>query len=412
MGKKPFIDRKNAKHFQLVHRSQRDPLINDNEASSRVLVEVVPPNLRDKQIAKCGDSDNDQQRRQEEIESRVGQAALHGVYFDDTKYDYLQHLKPIGESEGEAVFIEASKKEKKKGGNFEFKKIEDNNDVLSSKKNRKVKISLPEEVLPSKEELPIGLLNQSAIPEDIKGFQPDMDPKLRETLEALEDNAYLDNDLDDNFLAALNAEEDEEFYEEEEDFDEGEEDGNWESEFKKFRESVNRIKENEEDDKKSRTTAGYSMTSSIMFRNDKLRLLDEQFEKISKIYMEDEDIVSDDESTSSQIRQDFSQILDEFLDKYEINGRKVVQKLEGDNVQDQLETIRNGLRGININAGKSNLLNETTEEKNELSSDKGENKVYKKSKDIIVHIESEEKDRRQTWDCQSILSKQKVFQIL
>jgi len=149
-----------------------------------------------------------------------------------------------------------------------------------------------------------------------------------------------------------------------------------------------------------------------MFRNDKLRLLDEQFEKISKIYMEDEDIVSDDESTSSQIRQDFSQILDEFLDKYEINGRKVVQKLEGDNVQDQLETIRNGLRGININAGKSNHLNETTEEKNELSSDKGENKVYKKSKDIIVHIESEEKDRRQTWDCQSILSKQKVFQIL
>lgn len=46
MGKKPFIDRKNAKYFQVVHRSQRDPLINDNEASSRVLVEVVPSNLR------------------------------------------------------------------------------------------------------------------------------------------------------------------------------------------------------------------------------------------------------------------------------------------------------------------------------------------------------------------------------
>ena len=61
--------------------------------------------------------------------SRVGQAALHGVYFDDTKYDYLQHLRPIGESEGEAIFIEASKKEKKKGGNFELKKfikLEDN----------------------------------------------------------------------------------------------------------------------------------------------------------------------------------------------------------------------------------------------------------------------------------------------
>ena len=42
-----------------------------------------------------------------------------------------------------------------------------------------------------------------------------MDPKLRETLEALEDDAYLRNELDDNFFAALNAEDDE-FYEEEE----------------------------------------------------------------------------------------------------------------------------------------------------------------------------------------------------
>src|SRR4051812_24179026 len=100
-----------------------------------------------------------------------------------------------------------------------------------------------------------------------------MDPKLRETLEALEDDAYLRNELDDNFFAALNAEDDE-FYEEEEDFDDREEVGNWESEFKKFRESVNRIKGNDDEDKRSRTTAGYSMTSSIMFRNDKLRLLD------------------------------------------------------------------------------------------------------------------------------------------
>jgi hypothetical protein len=38
---------------------------------------------------------------------------------------------------------------------------------FSSKKDRKVKISLPEEVLPSKEELEVGFLNQSAIPEGI-----------------------------------------------------------------------------------------------------------------------------------------------------------------------------------------------------------------------------------------------------
>jgi protein LTV1 len=108
-----------------------------------------------------------------------------------------------------------------------------------------------------------------------------MDPKLRETLEALEDDAYINNDLDDDFFAALNTEDDGFYEEEEEDFEHDiEEDGNWESGFKKFRNNKNRIKEIEDDDKRSVTTGGYSMTSSVMFRNDKLRLLDEQFEKV------------------------------------------------------------------------------------------------------------------------------------
>lgn len=45
MGKKPFIDKKAAKHFHVVHRSQKDPLINDTEAPDRVLQEVLPGNL-------------------------------------------------------------------------------------------------------------------------------------------------------------------------------------------------------------------------------------------------------------------------------------------------------------------------------------------------------------------------------
>lgn len=40
MGKKPFIDRKTAKHFQVVHRSQRDARIADAESSPYVLKEV------------------------------------------------------------------------------------------------------------------------------------------------------------------------------------------------------------------------------------------------------------------------------------------------------------------------------------------------------------------------------------
>ncbi|CAI2173100.1 1579_t:CDS:2 [Funneliformis geosporum] len=421
MGKKPFIDRKNARHFHLVHRSQKDPLISDHEASSRVLVEVVPTNLRGKikQIENNDIDDIDDQQIKDETESRVGKAALYGIHFDDTEYDYLQHLKPIGESEGGAVFIEApkrEKREKKKGGNIELKKGDDEMDVnkdasSTTKKDRKVRILLPEEALPSKEELPVGLLNQSAIPEDIQGFLPDMDPRLRETLEALEDDAYVENDLDDEFFETLNAESDEFYEQREEDF-EPEEVGNWESEFKKFK---NRIKKSEggeddynEDDKRSRTTGGYSMTSSIMFRNDKLRLLDERFEKIEKEYME-EDIESDDDSTSSsQIRQDFSQILDEFLDKYEINGCKIVQKLEGENAQDQLETVRRSLGNINLNdrVGQDKIIKEI----NGSGSDKSENKRskdQKKSKDIVVQVESKKKE---AWDCQSILSTYSNFE--
>lgn len=44
MGKKPFLDKKSAKHYHVVHRSQKDPLINDSEAPSRVLQEVLPLN--------------------------------------------------------------------------------------------------------------------------------------------------------------------------------------------------------------------------------------------------------------------------------------------------------------------------------------------------------------------------------
>ena len=43
MGKKPFIDKKRAYHFHLVHRSQRDPRIVDDESSKFVLHQVKGP---------------------------------------------------------------------------------------------------------------------------------------------------------------------------------------------------------------------------------------------------------------------------------------------------------------------------------------------------------------------------------
>eukprot|EP00735_Rhodelphis_limneticus_P008904 TRINITY_DN2374_c0_g1::TRINITY_DN2374_c0_g1_i1::g.20827::m.20827 TRINITY_DN2374_c0_g1::TRINITY_DN2374_c0_g1_i1::g.20827 ORF type:complete len:550 (+),score=182.49,sp/Q6NSQ7/LTV1_MOUSE/31.52/2e-31,LTV/PF04180.9/1.2e-08,LTV/PF04180.9/1.4e+04,LTV/PF04180.9/2.6e+02,LTV/PF04180.9/0.054 TRINITY_DN2374_c0_g1_i1:99-1748(+) len=49
MGKKKFIDKKNAVKFQLVHRSQNDPLFEDNATTQYVLKPLPPSNLRNKE---------------------------------------------------------------------------------------------------------------------------------------------------------------------------------------------------------------------------------------------------------------------------------------------------------------------------------------------------------------------------
>ncbi|CAG8606310.1 6831_t:CDS:10, partial [Diversispora eburnea] len=218
--------RKEEKEKRSIHRSQRDPLINDEEASSRVFVEVIPTNLK------------------------VIFAALYGIYYNDTEYNYLQHLKPIGVNNG--------------GGSSKI-------NLIKNKKDRKVKIVLPEEVLPSKDEIPFDQLDFSSFPE---GFQPDMDPRLRETLEALEDDEYVEDDIDDYFEKLNNKEKD----------------------------------DDDENDKRSRTT-GYSLTSSIMFRNEKLRLLDDQFEKVEKEYIDKLIEIESEQSIKSRQPWDCESIL-------------------------------------------------------------------------------------------------------
>lgn len=162
-----------------------------------------------------------------EICRRVGLAAMHGIYFDDTaEYDYTQHLRAIGEST-EAVFLEAPKREEKpkRSKDLEFKDQKDG-------------IDLPADVLPSKVEMTVGVMNQSSGLEG--GLQPDMDPRLREIMEALEDDEYLDDNLDDDFFEELNAEGDpyvpedevEEYYEEEEIDEDGSYD--WQAAFRKY----------------------------------------------------------------------------------------------------------------------------------------------------------------------------------
>ncbi|CAF1606083.1 unnamed protein product, partial [Adineta ricciae] len=65
--RRKFINKKKAITFQLVHRSQHDPLIADDAAGEHVLVPL----------------NNDQRK----VEQRK-----YGIDYDDD-YDYLQHLR-------------------------------------------------------------------------------------------------------------------------------------------------------------------------------------------------------------------------------------------------------------------------------------------------------------------------------
>lgn len=58
MPKKSIYRQPGAQHFQLVHRSQRDPLINDPEASQRLLKPVERANDQGRRV--CRDLTSDQ----------------------------------------------------------------------------------------------------------------------------------------------------------------------------------------------------------------------------------------------------------------------------------------------------------------------------------------------------------------
>ena len=235
----------------------------------------------------------------------------------------MQHLRPVGiQVDGvDSVLIEApstSKGKRTATGKARGK----GEDMIRD---------IPAEALPSTTELPRDYDSQQAIPSEISGLQPDMDPHLRQTLEALEDDAFVDEGLDDDFFNELveggeregNDEADFEFDEagieggeEEEGAGGVEEEDNWEARFAKFK----RQKEQENRSKAQSATSdiasderseggdtignlpnirviggkrrrkgtsdasGYSMSSSSMFRNEGLTLLDERFDQVRPDY--------------------------------------------------------------------------------------------------------------------------------
>ncbi|TPX64447.1 hypothetical protein SpCBS45565_g05862 [Spizellomyces sp. 'palustris'] len=421
MGKKKFIDPKSSIHYQVVHRSQRDPALAD-EAASRYVLKAVPPSYNllklnmPQPVLQKGKYDVDQvpegdypefeEQSDEEFDGefededfdeeftdeegsepeadedgknsvsnarskdaaprlkegkpsseRLGaqeDPSLYGIFFNDQdKYDYMKHLKPIGEDPG-AVFMEPKATQKKdKSGGIQFL---DEQAAEAHSGQRKVTFNLPSEALPSTNEERVGMLNR-ADPSLL-----DVNADVREVLYALDDEEYVDNAADDGFFAALDADVVPEGFEEEVAEVEGEEDDgdqeDWYKEFKKYKKHTphDSDEENEDEsdthnsrwDRRTAETSFSVMSSSTMFRNDKLTLLDDQFDRVLGEYSDDEigELDADDPSVRGDnlvSKQRLESLFDDFLDATEVMGHKkrLVPRIDRIGV---IDSVRNELK--------------------------------------------------------------------
>ena len=343
------------------------------------------------------------------IRDNEGEAANHGVYFDDSKYDYMQHLRDLGSGSGEAVWIDPTASLNKDKG----KHKESLADALGAMDLRdRSEQLLDDDILPSKHLQRVSYQAQQNVPDSIAGFQPDMDPRLREVLEALEDDAYVGDDEDIFKELAEDAQEldDDEFadaYPEDDDgwesddtakpkneynyeevpqlVDVGKEgdhsrDDAWFAEFRKFQKEqkagkkpVGLARTDVESSLMTTTTNGgrhkkrkgaltnqsaYSMTSASLVRTEQLTILDSRFDVLEeKAYGDDTDdmasvsALSTVSSVQGPLRSDFDDIMDDFLGNYSMQGKRKVKKGKRQTGLEQLDEIRRELGPARVLTG-------------------------------------------------------------
>lgn len=403
MARKKWIDKKTATHFTLVHRPQNDPLIHDESVSSMVL---NPTNLPNSKIKKLDDLASEYGSDAGEIRDNEGEAANYGVYYDDTEYDYMQHMRDLGTGGGEAYFVEAPTIKTKGKTKQSLEEA-----LRDSSLENKPGFVLDEEILPSKNLRKATYQAQQDVPDALAGFQPDMDPRLREVLEALEDEAYVDDDDDIFGQLAKDGEEIEEYEFEQGAWDEDDEgwesdrtakptkeykdapeasaavanddredhgDGEWLADFSKFKKEQKKVAFQAPSDLQSSimttTTNGgrrkkrkgaltnpsnYSMTSSSMFRTEGLTGLDDRFEVLDEKYNEEDDDMESVSAASSMssvqgpVRGDFDSIMDDFLGNYTMSGTGHVKKGKYQSGMEQLDEVRKGLGPARFRSQKS-----------------------------------------------------------
>lgn len=338
--KKKFIDKKNAVTFHLVHRSQKDPLQADEDAPQHVL---LPVKATDKESA----------------EHRAVEQRKYGIHFDDD-YDYLQHLKDVEELHDVHPGAEVY------GGD--------------AKSNSKPQIQLPSQVFASEVETDVGLLNK-AVP--IVGPQVDWDPDI---VAALDEDFNFDdpeNILEDDFVIEANADgSDPQPY-----HDDGikdSEDGSQWVDCRQYKEySSDNEYENDSDvgsldgsfETKSHFT-NYSMTSSVIRRNNGLTLLDDRFEKLYAAYDDSELGALDHEDICGYVEQN-SKMLSSVLEQFEAEQEKAT-----------LDEVRED--NCTSDVVRENVIDNSQE-------DSSENEL-----ENMIKIDVE--PQKEKWDCESILS--------
>ncbi|KAG7125996.1 SAC3 family protein 1 like [Verticillium longisporum] len=411
MAKGKWIDKKSAQHFTLVHRPQNDPLINDENAPSMVFNPTpqrgeTSTSVRSKtkhldDLASEFGSDISGIRQNE------GEAAEYGIYYDDSEYDYMQHMRDLNTGAGEAVWVEAEAP-KNQGKGKQTQSLEDAIRGLDVKDDPS---SLGDDARFAQGLPKANYQSQQDIPDAIAGLQPDMDPRLREVLEALDDDAYVEED-DDIFQELAKDGREISQYEFEDQF--GEEDDGWESDHtakpnKEYNDDaapelvtidgaeptaadqnedwLEDFKQFKKDQKNpgvkprgaavdpsevqssmwTTTTMGgrrkkrkgaltnpssYSMTSSSMVRTEQLTLLDARFDRIEEEYTSEmgggDDLgsvsaVSAMSSVQGETRHDLDNILDDFLGKFTKPGKRTNKKARPQTGLEQLDEIRRGL---------------------------------------------------------------------
>lgn len=210
-------------------------MIHDPQAEDRVLHQVSGPAPSSSSAASTSSqkplrnlSDLQSEFKSQAIRRNEGEAANYGIYYDDSRYDYMQHLRELGTGGGDAHFVEA-KVEKAKGKAMKLEdalrqvSLDDSQSAYGSQFGDMRSTASSYVRKPTYQD-------QQNIPDAIAGFQPDMDPRLREALEALEDEEYVDDEDEDLFgELTKNGEELEQGDWEDTLFDNEEYDEGWES---------------------------------------------------------------------------------------------------------------------------------------------------------------------------------------